>query len=72
MYLDAGGSIEDIPIMLSHADTKTTMLYLEISMDRLQKLQDNRDDYLDVVRMRMDQRAAPEAVRTNPMSLFSR
>lgn len=72
MYLDAGGSIEDISIMLGHADTKTTMLYLGISMDRLQKLQDKRDDYLDVVRMRMNQRAAPEAVQTNPMSLFSR
>ena len=72
MYLDAGGSIEDISIMLGHADTKTTMLYLGISMDRLQKLQDKRDDYLDMVRMRMKQRAAPEPVETNPMSLFSR
>jgi site-specific recombinase XerD len=70
MYLDAGGAIEDISIMLGHADTKTTMLYLGVSMDRLHKLQEKRDDYLEMVRVRM--RAAPLTDEPMQTALFSR
>ena len=51
--LEAGGSIEDVCTMLGHADTKTTMLYLGITTERLEKLQERVGNYWDSVRLRM-------------------
>lgn len=37
--------------MLGHADTATTMIHLGLSVDDLSKVQEKRDDYLDMIRM---------------------
>jgi site-specific recombinase XerD len=58
LYLGAGGKIEEISVMLGHTDTRMTMRYLGITVDQLRKLQEIRDDYLDLVRMRMNENIA--------------
>lgn len=57
MMIYAGANIVDVSTMLGHADTRTTMLYLGLTLDDLSKVQEKRDDYLDLVRMKM--RAEP-------------
>ncbi len=44
--------------MLGHADTRTTMIYLGFTLDYA-KVQEKKDDYLDLIRMKM--RANPQA-----------
>lgn len=39
--------------MLGHADTATTMSYLGLTVDDLAKVQEKRDDYMGMIRMRM-------------------
>lgn len=52
MYL-AGVDMEDISAMLGHADTKTTMLYIGLTVEDLRRARERTSDYLDQVRARM-------------------
>ncbi len=45
--------MEDISKMLGHTDARTTMLHLDINVERLRKMTERRDDYLSMVRERM-------------------
>jgi hypothetical protein len=55
--------------MLGHADTRTTMLYIGLTLDDLTKVQEKRDDYLDIIRMKM--KATPERTAER-ITLFAR
>ena len=59
MYL-AGVDIEDISATLGHAETKTTMLYLGLTVEDLRQARERTSDYLDAVRERM--RTMPQPV----------
>ncbi len=57
--------------MLGHADTQTTMIYLGLTLDDLAKVQEKRDDYLDLIRMQV--KANPQAFQeTVRPTLFAR
>jgi len=71
MAFYSGSDITKISTMLGHADTRTTMIYLGLTLDDFQEVHEKRDDYLDTVRMKM--RANPQAYN-EPIkpSLFAR
>ncbi|HHT74723.1 MAG: tyrosine-type recombinase/integrase [Methanomassiliicoccaceae archaeon] len=69
MMIYAGAGIVDVSTMLGHADTRTTMLYIGLTLDDLTKVQEKRDDYLDIIRMKM--KATPERTAER-ITLFAR
>ena len=69
MMIYAGAGIVDVSTMLGHADTRTTMLYIGLTLDDLTKVQEKRDDYLDIIRMKM--KVTPERTAER-ITLFAR
>lgn len=71
MMIYSGSSITEVSTMLGHADTATTMKYLGLTVDDLAKVQEKRDDYLDMIRMKV--KANPQAYQeTVKPTLFAR